>query len=121
MANFSFMLLAAPLATAGLSLPAAANPTLEEDSERHTAIVRYDDLNLSSAEGRERLTTRVRHAVREVCNTRPHNRPTLRERAIANSCAKTAMADAEVKLAALFNGDGARYADRGRIVILSAP
>lgn len=121
MAKLSLMLLAAPLATAGLSLPAAANPATDEDGERYTAIVRYDDLNLSSVEGRERLTTRVKHAVRQVCDTRPHNRPTLRERAVANNCEKTAMADADVKLAALFNGDGARYADRGRIVILAAP
>ncbi len=55
MAKFSF-LLAAPIALAGFSVPAAA----EDDGERHTVVVRYDDLNLSSVGGRERLTTRVK-------------------------------------------------------------
>ena len=121
MAKLSLMLLAAPLATAGFSLPAAANPAAGDDGERRTAIVRYDDLNLSSVEGRERLTTRVKYAVRKVCGSRPQNRPSLRERGASNRCEDTAMADADTKLAALFNGEGARYADRGRIVILSAP
>src|SRR3546814_10685932 len=57
MAKLSLMLLAAPLATAGFSLPAAANPAAQDDGERPPAIVRYAALNLSSAEGRGRLTT----------------------------------------------------------------
>src|SRR3546814_15992635 len=113
------MLVAAPLATAGCSLPAAANPAAEDGIERHTAIVRYNDLNLSSVEGRERLTTRVKHAVRKVCGSRPQNRPNLRERGASNRCEKTAMAAAATKLAALFNGDGARSAARGRTVSLN--
>ncbi|HWV61434.1 MAG TPA: UrcA family protein [Sphingopyxis sp.] len=121
MAKFSLMLLAVPLAMAGFSLPAAANPTVEDNGDRHTAIVRYDDLNLSSVEGRKRLTTRVKYAVRKVCGARPGDHKGLRERLSANRCQDTALADADVKLAALFNGDGARFADRGRIVILSAP
>src|SRR3546814_3273132 len=80
MAKLSLMLLAAPLATAGFSLPAAANPAAEDGIERHTAIVRYNDLNLSSVEGRERLTTRVKHAVRKVCGRRPPTLHSLRER-----------------------------------------
>ena len=116
MAKFSF-LLAAPVALAGFSVPAAA----EDDGERHTVIVRYDDLNLSSADGRERLTTRVKSAVQKVCGTRLHYRQGLRERAVANRCEDTAMADADVKLAGLFNGESARLADRGRIVVAAAP
>ena len=116
MAKFSF-LLAVPVALAGFSVPAAA----EEDGERHTAIVRYDDLNLSSVEGRERLSTRVKFAVQKVCGTRLHYRQGLRERAEANRCEDSAMADADVKLAGLFNGESARLADRGRIVVAAAP
>src|SRR3546814_7284279 len=37
----------------------------------YTTLFRsYDDLNLSSVEGRERLTTRVKYAVRKVCGSR---------------------------------------------------
>jgi UrcA family protein len=116
MAKFSF-LLAAPVALAGFSVPAAA----EDDGERHTVIVRYDDLNLSSADGRERLTTRVKSAVQKVCGTRLHYRQSLRERAVADRCEDSAMADAGVKLAGLFNGESTRLADRGRIVVAAAP
>lgn len=116
MAKFSF-LLAAPVALAGFSVPAAA----EDDGERHTVVVRYDDLNLSSADGRERLATRVKFAVQKVCGTRLHYRQGLRERTVANRCEDSAMADADVKLAGLFNGESARLADRGRIVVAAAP
>lgn len=116
MAKFS-ILLAAPVALAGFSVPAAA----EDDGERHTVVVRYDDLNLSSADGRERLTTRVKYAVQKVCGIRVHSRQGLRERALANRCENSAMADADVKLASLFNGESARLADRGRIVVAAAP
>ena len=115
MAKLSF-LLAAPAAFVGFTLPAAA-----EDGERPTAIVRYSDLNLASVEGRERLTTRVKYAVQKVCYSRPNYRTDLRTRAIAQRCESTAMADADVKLAGLFNGGIARLADRGKIVIAAAP
>src|SRR3546814_10945656 len=94
MAKLSLMLLAAPLATAGFSLPAAANPAAEDGIERHTAIVRYNDLNLSSVEGRERLTTRVKPAVRQVCRSRPPHRPSLPARCATTRCANTPLADA---------------------------
>lgn len=116
MAKFSF-LLAAPVALAGFSVPAAA----EDDGERHTVVVRYDDLNLSTADGRERLSTRVKFAVQKVCGIRVDYRQALRERAVANRCKDSAMADADVKLAGLFNGESARLADRGRIVVAAAP
>lgn len=116
MAKFSY-LLSATVALAGFSVPAAA----ENDGARHTAIVRYDDLNLSSVDGRERLATRVKFAVRKVCGTRLYHRQALRERAISNRCEDSAMADADVKLASLFNGESARLADRGRIVVAAAP
>ncbi len=111
------LLLVAPVALAGFAVPAAA----EDDGERRSVVVRYDDLNLSSAHGRERLNARVKYAVQTVCGSRTSYRQALRERAIALQCEDTAMTDADVKLAALFNGEGTRLADRGRIVINSAP
>jgi len=116
MAKFSF-LLAVPVVLAGFSVPAAA----EDEGDRHTVVVRYDDLNLSSVGGRERLTTRVKYAVQKVCGSRPLHRQGIRERSIANRCEDSAMADADVKLAGLFNGESARLADRGRIVVAAAP
>jgi UrcA family protein len=118
MAKFSF-LLAAPVALAGFSVPALASA--EDDGERHTAVVRYDDLDLSSVDGRERLNLRVKYAVQKVCGTRVNYRQALRERAAATRCEDSAMADADVKLAGLFNGEGARLADRGQIVVAAAP
>ena len=110
------LLLAAPVALVGFAVPAAA----EDNGDRRSVVVRYDDLNLSSAQGRERLNTRVKFAVQTVCGSRPLYRQGLRERAVALQCEDSAMADADVKLAALFNGDGTHLADRGRIVINAA-
>ena len=109
MAKFFLMLLAVPLATAGVAAPAFA----QDDTRSIT--VSYDDLNLSSERGRERLTTRVKMAVRKVCGL--PGRATLRERAAENACKVQAMSDAETKLAALFNGGGTRLADQGRVVV----
>lgn len=117
MAKLSFILLATPVAFAGLSVPAAA----ENDGERRSVVVRYQDLNLASVEGRDRLTTRVRTAVQKVCGTRALYRQPLAERSVAQRCKQATLADADVKLAGLFNGDVARLADRGRIVIVAAP
>lgn len=113
------LLLAAPVALVGFAVPAAAEG--DGDGERRSVVVRYDDLNLSSVQGRERLNTRVKFAVQTVCGSRVHYRQTLRERAVTLQCEDSAMADADVKLAGLFNGDGTRLADRGRIVINAAP
>jgi UrcA family protein len=119
MANLNFILLAAPMALTGLAVPAAA--AVDEEGERRTTIVRYDDLNLATEDGRESLTTRVKYAEQKVCGSRPHYRQPLHERAIAIRCEKSALADAEIKLAELFNGNGARYAEAGRLVIAAAP
>jgi UrcA family protein len=117
MAKLSLILLSAPFACIGLSVPAAA----EDDGERRTVVVRYNDLNLASVEGRHRLSSRVKTAVRTVCNSRPNYRPTLGERAQALNCEKVTMADADVKLASLLNGDSTRLADRGQTIMVSAP
>ena len=119
MAKLSLILLGAPVACIGLSVPAAA--AAADDGERRTVVVRYNDLNLASVEGRERLNSRVKSAVRTVCNSRPNYRMTLNDLARAQNCEKATMADADVKLASLFNGDGARFADRGQTIVVAAP
>lgn len=118
MAKLSLILLSAPMACASFSVPAAAE---DDFGERQRVVVHYNDLNLASVEGRERLGARVRSAVRTVCNSRPNYRLTLQQRAYSQKCEQAAMADAEVKLAALFNGDGTKLADRGRMIFVSAP
>ena len=117
MAKLSLILLSAPIACIGLSIPAAA----EDDIDRRTVVVRYNDLNLASVEGRERLNFRVKDAVRTVCNSRPHHRVSLNERAKSDHCEKVTMADADIKLASLLNGDRTRLADRNPTIRVSAP
>lgn len=119
MTKFSMILLSAPAVCIGLAAPAVA--AANDEGERRTVVVRYDDLNLASVEGRDRLSTRVKSAVRTVCNSRPNYRPTLTERASAAKCEDATMADADVKLAGLINGDGTRLADRGQTIMVSAP
>lgn len=118
MAKLSLIMLTVPTVLAGFSVPAAAADNFDDD--RATVVVPYNDLNLSSAEGRERLTTRVKYAVRTVCGSRPGYRQELRQRAKALRCEATAMADADAKLATLFDSDGARLADRGGVSIAAA-
>lgn len=119
MAKFSLILLSAPLACIGLSIPAAA--AAQDEGERRTVVVRYHDLNLASVEGRERLNARVKSAVRVVCNSRPNYRQTLHQIGAAQDCEAATMADAGVKLAGLLGGDGTRMADRGKAILVSAP
>lgn len=119
MTKFSMILLSAPAVCIGLTVPTVA--AAADDGERRSVVVRYGDLNLASVAGRERLTARVKTAVQTVCNTRPHYRPTLNERAQAFACERATMADANVKLAGLLNGDGTRLADRGRTILVAAP
>jgi len=107
MAKLPLILLAAPLVAATIVAPAAAQ------EEKQSVSVRYDDLNLVSASGRERLETRVRSAVRQICGV--NGRMTLTEQAHVLACKAEASRDADVKLAALFSGQGGRLADRGRM------
>lgn len=119
MTKFSMILLSAPVACIGLTIPAAA--AAKDEGERRTVIVRYDDLNLASVKGRDRLAMRVKSAVRTVCDSQRHFPVDLKERALSSKCENATMADAEVKLANLLNGDGTRLADRGRTIMVSAP
>jgi UrcA family protein len=112
MAKFSFILIAAPLAAAGLIAPAAAAPS---NKAEQSVTVRYDDLNLSSEKGRDRLAVRVKMAIRQVCKS--NSRVTLAERADVRNCEVAANRGAETQLAELFNGQKALLADRGALVV----
>ncbi len=111
MAKISLLLLAAPLTLAAISAPVAAQ------EEKRSVTVRYDDLNLASVGGRERLTARVNRALQTVCDSKPHYRQTLSQRADALECEANARRNTDVKLAALFNGASARFADQGGVVV----
>lgn len=118
MAKFPMIILAAPFALVGAAAPAAATAAAAEEDQQ-SIVVRYDDLNLSTASGREKLTGRVDRAVRQVCNSRPHYRATLSERATASKCEVTAMGDANAKLASLFGAAGPRMADQGGMTVVA--
>ncbi|MDO9370018.1 MAG: UrcA family protein [Sphingopyxis sp.] len=112
MAKLSFILLAAPLAAAGAIVPATASAA---DEERQSITVRYDDLNLSSESGRDRLSGRVKSAIRQVCSS--NSRRTLAERAETRQCEAAASRDSDTQLANLFHGESTRMADRGALVV----
>lgn len=111
MSKLAIALLAAPLALVGAAAPAFAGDDVR------SVVVRYDDLNLTSASGRDRLTKRVKNAVETVCDSRPHYRPTLADRTRAAKCEAIAMRDANVKLAAVLDGSGTQYADKGGMTV----
>jgi UrcA family protein len=113
MAKLSFLLLTAPMAFVGATVPAAA----EDNGERRTVVVSYNDLNLASVDDRARLTKRVKSAVRVVCGSRSGPWQGLRDRTQSLRCERATMADADIKLAGLLNGNGTRLADRGRIFV----
>jgi UrcA family protein len=70
-----------------ISAPAMAN--------QKTTLVTYQDLDLSTATGQQRLNTRIKQAVKQVCAT---PQPiTLKERMDQNVCKKNALADATPK------------------------
>ncbi|MBL8651333.1 MAG: UrcA family protein [Sphingopyxis sp.] len=113
MAKLIPILLAAPIALTGLSLPAAAQD--DPSVDKRSVAVRYDDLNLANAAGRERLSARVQSAVRQVCGVRSAR--DAWERQTASKCKDAAMRDADGKLAALFERNGTAFADAGSLVV----
>ena len=113
MANLSLFLLAAPIAVIGAAAPAAA----EGDKESSSVILQYRDLDLTSAKDRDRLSARIKSAVRSVCGNPPGYRIDLRGRMLAARCEEAAGADADAKMAALFDRSGVQLADRGEIVV----
>lgn len=112
MAKLSFILLAAPLAAAGAIVPAAASAA---DDDQQSITVRYDDLNLSSERGRDRLTGRVKMAIRQICGS--NSRRMLAERIETRRCEAELGRNTDTQLASLFNGSNARLADRGALVV----
>lgn len=81
---FSSILAASVLAT---SMPAMADTRTKE--------VHHEDLDLASAKGQQRLKTRVKQAVRQVCAS--PRAMTVRERLDLNRCEAEAMAAAMPK------------------------
>lgn len=92
---------------------ASAAPVLAEPDgmlEPTTRVVRYDDLDLNSARGRERLDTRMRMAVNSACGF--WSARSLSEKAVVDKCRKAAKAQGEVKVAEAIRKAAARYAAR---------
>jgi UrcA family protein len=72
--KFSGLAFAAALATTGVTLLSLAAPAGAADFGAKSASarsegVRYTDLNLASAEGRDRLEDRVRNVAERLCET----------------------------------------------------
>jgi len=82
------ILAATPLLLAG-AVPAAGSTS----SGSSSISVHYDDLDLNTARGQEKLQQRLASAVRTVC--RPSGRLTLAEAENANACAQAARTGAQ--------------------------
>jgi UrcA family protein len=88
----------------------SAAPVLAQDSmyEPTSHIVRYDDLDLNNARGRERLDRRLRSAANAACGIRDAR--DLSERQAADQCRKTAMEKTQPKVAEAIRKAASRYA-----------
>ncbi|WP_422061365.1 UrcA family protein [Sphingopyxis sp.] len=102
MSKLSFILIAA-IASGGAAVPAFA----QDDLQRPSVTIHYNDLNLSTSAGRERLDTRVRMAIKSMCSVDSRS---LRQRAAALECEAAAKRSVEPQVAALYNGSHARFA-----------
>jgi UrcA family protein len=108
----NLMLVAAALAV-GLTgtVPALAKNTAQNSAfEPVTLAVQYDDLDLSSPRGRERLETRIRSAANSACGTR--SATTLSEKRDADKCRKSAIARTQPEVMAAVRAAALRYAGR---------
>ncbi len=90
----TFRSLATVAAMATLSL--LGGPVL---AETVSTTVRYADLNLDSAAGRDQLTARVAASIRRICGTTDGQ--TLSVAADVRRCRQSAHSDATLKVAAL--------------------
>ena len=109
----TLMLMIAITAAGGASATAMAR-----DGSAPQVMVRYSDLDLNTASGRERLDTRVRFAIRSMCNI--DERQPLRQRAMAQECVAQAHRSVEPQLAALLGGSSARFASE-KPPVVAAP
>lgn len=96
-----------------LSVTAPAFADVAEDNaarERQTRVVQYDDLDLSSPRGRERLETRIRSAANSACGF--WSAQTLTEKKVAQQCRAAAVERTRTEVAAAVRNAAARYAAR---------
>lgn len=98
---FSLSLIAA--SALAVSTPAMA--------EWKTVAVQHEDLDLSTAKGQERLKTRVKQAVKQVCAS--PRAITLKERLDQNQCEKESIAKAMPKADQRI----ANYAENRRVAL----
>lgn len=99
------------VAAIAASLASAAPVTASENMfEPTTRVVRYDDLDLTSAKGRERLETRVRVAVNSACGH--WDVRSLNEKAMAERCRKAARTQSEAQVAEAVRNAAVRLASR---------
>lgn len=105
---FSLSVLAA--SALAISTPAMADWKTKE--------VQYQDLDLSTARGQERLKTRVKQAVKQVCGS--PRAITLQERLDQSSCEKNAIAKAMPKAEQTIAGyiENRSFASRDAIAIV---
>lgn len=95
--------LAMTLAALGLA-GSAVTPTLANETEKMTIQVQYDDLDLATPEGQQRLDQRLEKAVRTVCRTQSHNGGSRILSLDAKACLAKARADVRQQVAAMNQG-----------------
>ncbi|KKC26986.1 UrcA family protein [Sphingomonas sp. SRS2] len=105
--TFLALLAAAAASTATLSFPAyAAEPTKSTE-------VRYDDLNLASADGAKALTVRVERAAKRVCDVNGDR--SLDQAMESRTCAKIAVARAMPQVELALANAGTQLAENSRV------
>ncbi|MFC4292989.1 UrcA family protein [Sphingorhabdus arenilitoris] len=107
----------APFAITGFSLLAASAASAADSSELTpiSRTVEYGDLDLASVKGQQRFETRIKYAVKMVCQDSYAR--TLQQKALANQCKaqamEGAMKDAKIAIA---NFNKGRFAS-GQMVV----
>jgi len=109
-------LLIASLTTVGTAAPLTRSAVYTTDTGVRYQMVRFSDLNLSSAEGNQRLYRRLLAAAESVCEQHAPMRPTFR--ADVAQCRKAAvsravMAIGRASLTAVHVTESARRRARG--------
>ncbi|WP_428681307.1 UrcA family protein [Sphingopyxis sp.] len=106
------------LLAATIAAGAAAAPAIAQDDGAPRITIRYSDLDLATADGRGRLDTRVRVAIRAMCNSEP--RQSLRQREASLECEAQARRSVDPQLASLLKGSSARFASE-KPPVVAAP
>lgn len=101
------ILVAAIATVLASAAPVTAAENMFEPTKR---IVRYDDLDLTNAKGRERLETRVRMAVNSACGH--WDARTLSEKVKVDRCRKAARQQSEAQVAEAVRNAAVRLAAR---------